>query len=443
MKALLPESLKRVLRIMYFEFLCLIHGVDITKPKFIGVTGSSGKTTTSSMIYHILRENNIKVGLISTVGVFAGEKQLESGFHVTTPDPKDLVRFIKLMIEEGSEYIVLETSSHSLEQGRIGPINFEFAIFTNITSDHLDWHKTWENYARAKARLIDRLKTKKNLIINEDDKKSYEYIQEYLKKTFSGISYSISELSSIKENLTSLSFMYKDVFFEVNVIGRYNLSNLLASIKLGEFLNIPLSDISKVLKDYRQVEGRMEVIQKEPFAVILDFAHNGDSLKNSLQSLRSFLKANGKLISIFGSAGLRDVNKRGEMGKISGELAEVTIITAEDPRTENLFEINSAILEGVLSSKNNEYIRFLTHQSYLEFKERIKNSKKIFSDFTFVFDEENISSRLDAIDLGVFIAGEGDVVVANGKGHEKTMSFGTEEYPYSDKEAINKAISSN
>lgn len=441
MKALLPESLKRVLRIMYFEFLCIIYGVDISKVKFIGVTGSSGKTTTSSMIYHILQKNNFKVGLISTVGVFAGDKELESGFHVTTPDPKDLVRFIKLMVNEGNEYVVLETSSHALEQGRIGPISFDFAIFTNITSDHLDWHKTWENYARAKARLIDRLKSKKNLIINQDDERSYNYIQDYL-KDFSGVSYSLSELSSISENLTSLSFLYKMVSFEVRVIGRYNLSNLLASIKLGELLGIQIEEISSALKSYKQVEGRMEVIQEKPFAVILDFAHNADSLKNSLETLRSFLSKEGKLVSIFGSAGLRDINKRDEMGKISGEIADITIITAEDPRTESLFEINSTILDGVLSVNKYDFIRFPTHEKYIEFKEEVKKTNRSFSKFIFVFDEETTASRFDAIDLGVFIAREGDVVVSNGKGHEKTMAFGTEEYPYSDREALTRAISS-
>lgn len=449
MKKLIPEFLKNLYRQITFSFACISQGVNLNSIKFIGITGTSGKTTTSSMLFHILKESGIKVGLISTVGVIAGDESLESGFHVTTPDPVDLVRFIKLMQDKKMEYVILESSSHALEQRRMGSIKYNFAVFTNITSDHLDWHKTWKRYARAKARLIDRLKSGGKVIINKDDFKSYEYLKNYSNKPV--IEYSLNEISEKVETLEGAQFKYNNENFTIKILGDYNISNALAAIKVAESIGINTKKIANSFNNFKTVQGRMEIFQMNPYTVILDFAHNGDSLEKSLVTAKKLIRNNGKLISIFGSAGLRDVHKRFEMGAISGKISDITIVTAEDPRTEKLFNINSEIINGLQSSGPKTVMRFQDHSQYQSYLETIKNGNpqdyfvqgeygniKIKS--VFAFDEESVQSRFDAIDLAIKIAREGDVIITNGKGHERTLAFGNTEYPFSDSDALKKSL---
>lgn len=457
MKKLIPEKIKRHLRILKFRFLCLIYGVDVKRVKFIGVTGSSGKTTTASMIYHLLNQSGVKVGLISTVGVKAGDKEIQTGFHVTTPDPEDLVKFTMLMIRKVVDYVVLESSSHALEQGRLGTIQYSHAVYTNIKSDHLDWHKTWENYARAKARMLDMLKENGTAVLNKDDIASFEFLMNHMQsldKNINASEYSLSEISNLKESLEGLEFQYKGQQFNLKILGEYNVSNALAALKLAERLDIPLKKLAEAFESFKTIQGRMEVFQINPFVVILDFAHNADSLEKSLKTARKLTKMDGKIISVFGSAGLRDVKKRYEMGKISGEVADITIVTAEDPRTEKLYNINSEIVRGLEDSGPKFIRRFKDHNDYLEYLDSLgKNTlptlkpelKKDDSESVpvkevFVFDEENVQNRYDAIDLAVRLAKTGDVVITNGKGHEQTLAFGTIEYPFNDSDAIKKAL---
>lgn len=448
-KQLVPESLKKYYRKYVFSQACRAEGVDLLKLKFIGVTGTSGKTTTSSMIYHVMKKNGFKVGLISTVGVFVGDKSLQTGFHVTTPDPRDLVKFIKEMIESEIEYVVLETSSHALAQNRIGDIKFEFAIFTNIKSDHLDWHKTWESYAASKAQLIGRLNSNGIVIINKDDERSYNFLLKHIDNRKVMKEYSLSELANKRESVEGISFSYLGVEYKIPVLGEYNMSNALAVIKCCESLPVSNESIAETFSDFVTVEGRMEIFQKDPFVVVLDFAHNADSLEKSLLTAKKLLGQGGKLISIFGSAGLRDIEKRGEMGRISAEIADITIITAEDPRTESLFEINNQILKGAESAYPMVVKRFENHSEYLKYIEEFKDGKipslqfdtpEKVSKEIYIFDEESVDSRYDAIDLAVRRARKGDVVIPNGKGHEQSLAFGTTEYEFSDAKAIKRAL---
>lgn len=452
MKKLIPEVFKNIYRRIIFFSACIYHGVDLNELKFIGVSGTSGKTTTSSMLFHTLKNNGFKVGLISTVGVIAEDENVQTGFHVTTPDPLDLVKFLKIMIDKRMEYVVLESSSHALEQRRIGSIKYDYAVYTNITNDHLDWHKTWNNYARAKARLIDRLKPNGKVILNKDDVRSYEYLKQHARKNKKEfLTYSLDEITNRKETLEGVRFIYKNEEFNIKILGEYNISNAMAAIKVIESLGTSLSKISRSFEDFKTVQGRMEIFQLNPFTVILDFAHNGDSLEKSLQTAKKLVRKNGKLISIFGSAGLRDIHKRFEMGLISGKFADITIVTAEDPRTEKLFNINTEILSGVEKSGQVIVRRFLNHSQYLSYLEEIKHGEpqsffrlgdngSIQIKPVFIFDEESVGSRFDAIDFAMKIANEGDVVITNGKGHERSLAFGTTEYSFSDSEAIKKSL---
>ncbi len=425
----------------------------------IGVTGTSGKSTTSAMVYHILKEQGFRVGLISTVGVIAGEKNIDSGFHVTTPDPIALQKYLKMMVDQGVEYVVLEVSSHALDQGRLGLLKFDFSVFTNIKDDHLDWHKTWENYAGAKFKLVEKLRDTGTLIINKDDRRSYEFIKNKIEATgnrgdgFSLVEYSIEgTISDIKESFSGIDFSFFSENSHLNLIGKYNLSNFLAAAAVAQVLGISNKEISNSIKNFEGLEGRMQVMQNDPFTVIVDFAHNADSLEKSLESIRRIKDEESRVICVFGSAGLRDRQKRFDMGKVSGNMADITIVTAEDPRTESLYEINSKIIEGAEESGGTLVKRFATHEEYLDYlKENgIDSSAQVDSSSVqviaissksiFAFDYPEVQNRMDAIAFAIKLVKPNDIVITEGKGHEKSLAFGTTEYPYTDQAAVQSAL---
>lgn len=426
----------------------------------IGVTGTSGKSTTSTMIFHLLKENGYKVGLISTVGAIAGDEKIDTGFHVTTPDARDMQKLLYTMREKGMEYVIVETSSHALDQGRLGFLKFKVAVFTHIKRDHLDYHQTWEEYARAKCRLIDHLEDNGTVVFNFDDQKSYKFIKEYIylrkkihNQRVKEIEYSVSqELKDIIEDGAQLNFKYKNYKFEVPVIGIYNTENALAAINVAQILRITTGQVAIAFKSFKNLSGRMEIMQEKPFLVIVDFAHNTDSLERSLKAIERLRKRGGRIITVFGSAGLRDVEKRFDMGQVSGKLSDITIITAEDPRTESLEEINSEIIRGAESSGAKLIRRFKNTEDYnnsmndsksrvvsKEMREEIgmdeERERIIYS-----FDEENVNSRFDAIQFAVRLARAGDIIITEGKGHEQSLSFGVVEYPFTDQEAVLRAL---
>lgn len=436
--------LKRIYRITKSFLASIYFGFPTKGLKIIGITGTSGKSTTTEMIYHVLKECNLKVGMISTVSAKADNLEIDTGFHVTTPDPIDFQKIVKKMRKTSSiKYLVCECSSHSLEQGRLGFTKFDISVFTNIQRDHLDYHFTWNIYATDKARLI--LKTKKNgtVIINMDDV-SYNFLHKYVlknRKNLKLLEYSKNEIQNFL-SVSKLSFSFEDINFDVPILGDYNIYNVLVAIKVCLSLGISIKDISKALKTFPGVEGRMQIMKKEPFLVIVNFSHNTDSLEKSLTFAKSLVKEGGKLISVFGSAGLRDIEKRYKMGEVSGKIADVTIVTAEDPRTESLFDINTEIIKGSESSGSTLIKRFadskLLERTDLFSLKNIARSKKS----TFAFDEESVSSRFDAIKFAISIAERGDVIIIEGKGHEKTLCFGKTEYIYSDQESVRIALSS-
>jgi UDP-N-acetylmuramoyl-L-alanyl-D-glutamate--2,6-diaminopimelate ligase len=442
------RSLKKLYHIFQAQYYSRVNNYPQKNLKFIGVTGSSGKSTTSAMIFHLLKNADFKVGLISTTGAFAGEEKIQTGLHVTTPDSKELYYLLTKMINAGVEYVILETSSHSLAQGRFGNIKFDHAVFTNIKRDHLDWHKTWENYAHAKASLIDKLSPGGYVFLNADDVESFEFLSKYLKredlknKKLKVHTYSFSkEVDLMNENFEGINFRYSGETFKIPILGAYNIQNILAALKLGESLGIKIKKSSEIFATFSGVEGRMQIVQKEPFGVIIDFAHNADSLEKSLESARRLLKKNGRLITVFGSAGLRDREKRFKMGEISGRLADVTIITAEDPRTETLASINSEIIRGAESSGALLQNRFFNSTEYTSLVENMSETALgAIKKSIFAFDEESVNSRYDAINFAIRIAQPGDIVITQGKGHEQSLCFGKTEYPFSDQDAIGRAL---
>lgn len=455
------EFFKYYYRVLRSVLATIFYKNPASSLKLIGVTGTSGKSTTSAMIYHLLNQNGYKVGLISTVGAMINGKSLDTGFHVTTPDPIELQKYLKFMKDNGAEYVVLETSSHALAQGRLGILKFDFAVFTNIQSDHLDWHKTWENYAAAKFKLVEKLKSIGVLILNKDDQRSYEYIASRVESVgekqtgFGIIEYSMEEsITDVSENLEGIDFKYDGKATHLNLLGKYNLSNFLAAASLAKTIGITTEQILNAIKNFNGLDGRMEIIQKDPFSIIVDFAHNTDSLKKSLSSVQNIKDKYSRIICVFGSAGLRDKQKRYDMGKVSGELSNITIVTAEDPRTESLAEINSKIIEGLESSGAYVIQRFGSHKEYLEFlkdhglapsdsreEDSVSSSALAFGPkVAFAFDYPEVQNRYDAIELAIKLACPKDIVITQGKGHEKSLAFGTTEYPFTDQDAIKKAL---
>ena len=439
-KKYMPESLIRFYRILKSYAFAIKNGFKSKKLKIIAVTGSSGKSTTSLMLFHVMNTLGFNVGVISTVGAKVGNKFIDTGLHVSTPDPSELENIFKYMIEKGCEYVILEVTSHSLSQGRLGSLTFSHSIITHIKEDHLDWHKTWVNYATAKASIIKKTKSKGTVVINRGDERGYDFIKGYIKEKNlrnTITTFSSDEPTEVIENAVGITFKYAGVDFSIPVLGVYNVENALAVINMANELGLDYNLISHAFKSFRGIKGRMEVIKATPFAVIIDFAHNTDSLEKSLEVASRLKSVHGRVICVFGSAGLRDVKKRYDMGEISSNLADITIITAEDPRIESLEMINSQIIEGCERSGGMLIKRFTTSEDFNRYKPEIESirRKSVYS-----FDYENIQNRFDAINFAISIAKEGDIVITEGKGHEESLCFGTIEYPFTDHEAVEKAL---
>jgi UDP-N-acetylmuramoyl-L-alanyl-D-glutamate--2,6-diaminopimelate ligase len=357
----------------------------------IGVTGTDGKTTTASMIYHILQKAGFPAALITTVSAKIGDKEFDTGFHVSTPDSFALQAYLKKAKDAGVTHVVLEITSHALDQHRAYGIPIEVAVLTNISRDHLDYHKTMERYMRTKAKL---LQSAKIAVLNKDDE-SFSFMKGLLgDKTC--ITFGMSEGANISPKNTQLPEHIK---------GEFNKYNLLASIAVTKSLGIGTDAITKALRTFRLPKGRSEVVYDREFKIIIDFAHTPNGIKSLLQSLHEE-KISGKILHVFGSAGARDSGKREAMGNATSTFSDITILTAEDPRGELVETINNEIRKGIAP----------TH----EVKE--------------------IVDRQEAITYAVSNAQEGDIVVITGKGHELSMNFGNGEVPWSDYKAVTAAL---
>lgn len=368
--------------------------------KIIGVTGTDGKTTTATLIYQILLQAEKKVALISTVSAKIGKKEIPTGFHVTSPHPWKLQALLKKIADQDYEYLVLEVTSHGLDQYRVFGINFLVGVITNVTHEHLDYHGTYQNYLRAKARLFGSVKI---AVLNRDDR-FYQTLLTKAKrnKQTQLVTYGIKNTAD---------FNPKKFQFKTSLPGEYNQYNCLAAIAATSSLGIPAEKIRKTMAAFKEVKGRMEKIDEgQDFQVIVDFAHTSNGLKNLLETLRKFKPH--RLIAVFGCAGLRDARKRPIMGRIATLLANISILTAEDSRTEDVNKIIDQIAQGCQKAGGVE-------------------DKNFF----------RIPDRSEAIKFAIQkLAKKGDIVVICGKGHEQSMCFGTTEHPWSDQKEARKAL---
>ncbi len=401
------------------------------KMTVIGVTGTDGKTTTTHLIFQILRQAGLKAGMISTVNAVIEDEIIDTGFHVTTPEAPVVQALLARMVAHGLNYVVLEATSHGLAQQRVAACEFDIGVFTNITHEHLDYHGTYENYLHTKAKLIEYLaqtRPKENgairlTVLNKDDL-SYQHLKKILEKEEYGsvrvIAYSRKEkadIYSIQEEQTSnglkvcICMNGEAIEIESKLVGSYNVSNILAAVgaTVGG-LGIKPEVAREGIASFTGVSGRMERIELgQKFTAIVDFAHTPNALKVALETACAISK--GRVIAIFGSAGLRDREKRRMMAAEGIRQADICIFTAEDPRTENLEDILNemqiaAQQAGGVGGKN-------------------------------FFVEPD---RANAIRLGTQLAKENDLVIVCGKGHEQSMCFGTIEYAWDDRIAMRAAL---
>ncbi|MCX6066314.1 MAG: UDP-N-acetylmuramoyl-L-alanyl-D-glutamate--2,6-diaminopimelate ligase [Chloroflexi bacterium] len=402
------------------------HGYPARKLTMIGVTGTDGKTTTSNILYQILLAAVLKTGMISTVNAVIGAEVLDTGFHVTTPDAPDVQRYLAKMVEAGLTHVILETTSHGWAQYRVDACEFDLGIVTNITHEHLDYHGSYENYRAAKSRLFTGLaetlpKSHGNIrlgVLNFDDQ-SYPYLADLTKVRIA--SYGLSPDSDVRaENIvyapSGIRFTAVGRDFRVEIhsqlVGAFNISNCLAALTAAIVgLGIDPQVAARGIASLPGVPGRMERIDLgQNFTAIVDFAHTPNALKVALQASRPL--TDGRVIAIFGSAGLRDKEKRRMMAEVAAELADVSILTAEDPRTESLDQILGEMSAGARSKGALEEKSFW----------RVKD-------------------RGEAIRLALKMAQPGDLVISCGKGHEQSMCFGTTEYLWDDRTAMRAALS--
>lgn len=401
----------------------------------VGITGTDGKTTTTNLLYKILLAAGIKAGMVSTVNAVVGAEVLDTGFHVTTPDAHDVQQYLARMVDAGLTHVVLETTSHGWAQYRVDACEFDVGVVTNITHEHMDEHGSYENYRAAKARLFSSLEITQPKpqgnprlgVINRDDIKSFDFLNELIKvnKTNYGFSpLADVRATNIEYRPTGIHFKAQSKDFDVGVtsklVGAYNVSNCLAALTAAIYgLKISPDVASQGIASLEGIPGRMEVIDLgQNFTAIVDFAHTPNALKVTLEAAREML-ANGRarkvdmgrVIAVFGSAGLRDQAKRRMMAQTSAELADLTILTAEDPRTESLEGILEEMASGARSKGGIEGETFW-----------------------------RISDRGEAIRFALRLARPGDIVLACGKGHEQSMCFGTTEFLWDDRTAMRAAL---
>jgi UDP-N-acetylmuramoyl-L-alanyl-D-glutamate--2,6-diaminopimelate ligase len=433
----LKQKLKNLFHLIQSLIANIRYGFPARRLKIIGVTGTDGKTTTVSMIYHILKENGFKVAMISTLFAEYEGTTIDTGEHVTTPEPWDLPRILGKLHQSGAEYIVLESTSSGLDQNRLFGINYIHSIITNIGEDHLDYHKTWENYAKAKYKIVRKTKKSGYCFFNFDHE-SNDWLKTQSSTNRNIKWFSTKELKNIHSTNKGIGFDYNNTKFELPIIGEHNFQNSIGAIKLTNEL-IPIEKISSSLRTFKTPTGRMELIQSNPFTVIIDFAHTPSSLENALLSLEKIRpNEDSRIITVFSCAGDRDPKRR-EMGRISGGIADITIATLEDPRNENVENINSDIINYASEVGVTVYKRFKSHEQYLtESNESIQiPDRSIVS-----FDYTDIQNRIDAIEYAFTIAKENDIVFITGKGHEASLGIGNPviEYPYSEHKTVDKLL---
>jgi UDP-N-acetylmuramoyl-L-alanyl-D-glutamate--2,6-diaminopimelate ligase len=397
-----------------------------------GVTGTDGKTTTANLIFAILQAAGIRTGLLSTVRAVVGQEEEPLALHVTTPEAPVVQQYLRRMVEAGLTHVVLETTSHGLAQHRVDAIDYDVAVVTNITHEHLDYHGSYEQYHAAKERLFTMLADRWALpthnphkerqqpaaVLNRDDRSYGRLATLPLPRR---LTYGLHEPADITAREVTfeaaatrfrLGLLGEEIPVSAHLVGDFNLYNMLAAAGAAQALGVPGAAIRRGLEQVRQISGRMERIDAgQPFLAIVDFAHTPNSLERAIEAARRMTDPKGRIIVVFGSAGLRDVEKRRMMAEVAEREADLSVLTAEDPRTESLAGILELMAAGCRSQGGIEGETFW-----------------------------RVPDRGQAIYQALSLAGPRDVVLICGKGHEQSMAFGATEYPWDDRQATRIAL---
>lgn len=439
LKKIFPQKIKNIYHLCQAVLANFIYGFPSRKIKVIGVTGTNGKTTTCQMIARILEEAGFKVAMNSTINFKIGEKEWVNKTKFTTLSPFKVQKFIRNSVKAKCDYLVLETSSHSLDQNRVWGVDYEIVVVTNVTREHLDYHKTMEKYRKAKSKLFENANTAVvNLDMEEPEEFSkfnnnkkigYLYHPERSKTESEDLIKFLSKLGmtdvikaeNIELGTNHSNYKLKTITLDrdsvdmaathkLNLPGLFNIENALAATCVALSQGISLEIIERALEKINRIPGRMEYVTNDKgLNIIVDYAVTPDSLSKLYALIKQININKNKVISVFGSCGERDRGKRPIMGEIVSGFADYVIITNEDPYGEDPWQIINEVASGVKNKKENE------------------NFWKIFD-------------RREAIKKALLLAKPGDFVVVTGKGAEETMAVGKERIPWNDKEVILEEI---
>ena len=415
------------------------HGFPSRELLMIGITGTDGKTTTANLLFSILRQAGLKTGMLSTIKAAIGDAEEPLALHVTTPEAPVIQGYLRRMVAAGVTHCILEATSHGLAQARVGAIDFDLAIVTNITHEHLDYHGDYEAYFAAKEKLLwglgsgereaesrerapVKLGVPKTAILNRDDG-SYGRLAAIPVGRL--LSYGLQQPADVMAEEIRYGRRVTEFTLRLpppaplrpvsaGMVGRFNVYNMLAAAAAAHALDLSPEAIAQGLANVSRLEGRMQRIENgQPFQVLVDFAHTPNALEQAIAAGRSLIEpgSDGRVIAIFGSAGKRDVEKRRLMAQIAARDADLTVLTAEDPRTEDLMTILAMMAQGCQSQGGVEGQTFWREPD-----------------------------RGRAIYFALGLARPADVVLICGKGHEQSMCFGTTEYPWDDVHAAAAAL---
>lgn len=386
-----------------------VYGHPDTELVLAGVTGTNGKSTVATLIAAIFEAAGRPAGFLGTLG-YRFRQQTYAGGH-TTPEASDLFRILRRMRDDGAGAVAMEVSSHALAMGRVGGASFDVAVFTNLTRDHLDYHRDFEDYFAAKRKLFDQLKPGGRPAVNVDDPYGRRLAAELPDALTFGdeADVAVREVELSTAGIRGvLATPRGDLPFATALLGRYNLSNLLAAAAAAEAVSLPHAAIVAAFAAQRPVPGRMEPVDRgQPFPVFVDYAHTDAALEAALRSAREVV-GGGKVAVVFGCGGDRDAGKRPLMGKVAGELADLVVATSDNPRSEDPLAILAAVEQGLAASGNARY--------------------------------RLVPDRREAIREAIAAAGPGWAVVVAGKGHEREQIVGGKRLPFSDLEEIGKAL---
>ncbi|MBN1596742.1 MAG: UDP-N-acetylmuramoyl-L-alanyl-D-glutamate--2,6-diaminopimelate ligase [Bacteroidales bacterium] len=380
--------------------------------KVVGITGTNGKTSIATLLYRLFSKLEQKSGLLSTVKNMVGDKEI-TATH-TTPDAVTIQWILKEMVDAGCRYAFMEISSHAIDQNRITGLDIDIAVFTNLTHDHLDYHKDFNSYLKAKKKLFDGLPSHAIALINTDDKHSGILVQntDATVKTYGVHSLAEYKAKIIENHFDGMLIQIDNTEVWTKIIGEFNASNLLAVYTVARLMGFQKHEILRILSSLDTVEGRFEYVQSNSGVIaIIDYAHTPDALKNVLKTINQIIGDKSQIITVVGAGGDRDKTKRPIMGGIAAELSNKVVLTSDNPRGEEPQVIIDEMMKGVPSNLKNQVL--------------------------------SIADRKEAIRTACMLAKSGDVILIAGKGHETYQEIKGEKHFFSDKKVVSELFMTN